>query len=143
MNIELIITIVGILGLGTVIGAYFQLKFQHFKELKMDSHEFKRARYGSILIQMLTILDPKHLEKVSKIRPDLKSIEDVREEIKNELLNAVLYANDNVIKSLAMFKKTPSYKNYLIVVSSMRKDLWGKSTTINEKDINFIIDSLT
>ena len=106
----------------------------------MDNHEFKRARYGSILIQMLTLLDPKHLDKVSRIRSDLRSIEDLREELKTELLNAVLYANDDVIKSLSVFNKNPNYENYLNTVSSMRKDLWGKNTKISSKDLEFVTD---
>jgi hypothetical protein len=140
MTIELLLTIIGILGLGTVIGAYFQSNFQHSKELKMDNHKFKRNRYGSILIQMLTLLDPKHLDKVSKIRPDLMNIEDLREELKKELLNAVLYANDDVIKSLSTFNKNPNYESYLNTVSSMRKDLWGKNTRISSKDLDFVTD---
>ena len=140
MTIELLLTIIGILGLGTVIGAYFQSNFQHSKELKMDNHKFKRNRYGSILIQMLTLLDPKHLDKVSKIRPDLMNIEDLREELKKELLNAVLYANDDVIKSLSTFNKNPNYESYLNTVSSMRKELWGKNTRISSKDLDFVTD---
>ena len=143
MTTEIILTIIGTLGLGTVIGAYFQSNFQHSKELKMDNHEFKRARYGSILIQMLTLLDPKHLNKVSKIRPDLRNIEDLREELRNELLNAVLYANDDVIKSLSVFNKNPNYENYLNTVSSMRKDLWGKNTKISSNDLDFVTDPHT
>ncbi len=143
MTTEIILTIIGTLGLGTVIGAYFQSNFQHSKDLKMDNHEFKRARYGSILIQMLTILDPKHLDKVSKIRPDLRNIEDLREELKTELLNAFLYANDDVIKSLSVFNKNPNYENYLNTVSSMRKDLWGKNTKISSKDLDFVTDPHT
>lgn len=140
MTIEILLTIIGALGLGTVVGAYFQSNFQHSKELKMDNHEFKRARYGSILIQMLTLLDPKHIDKVSKIRPDLKNIEDLREELKTELLNAVLYANDDVIKSLSVFNKNPNYESYLNTVSSMRKDLWGKNTKISSKDLDFFAE---
>jgi hypothetical protein len=143
MTTEIILTIIGTLGLGTVIGAYFQSNFQHSKELKMDNHEFKRARYSSILIQMLTLLDPKHLDKVSKIRPDLRNINDLKEELKNELLNAVLYANDDVIKSLSVFNKNPNYENYLNTVSSMRKDLWGKNTKISSKDLEFVTDPHT
>jgi hypothetical protein len=140
MTTEIILTIIGTLGLGTIIGAYFQSNFQHSKELKMDNHKFKRARYGSILIQMLTLLDPKHHDRVSRIRPDLKNIDDLREELKTELLNAVLYANDDVIKSLSVFNKSPNYENYLNTVSSMRKDLWGKNTKISSKDLDFFTD---
>ena len=40
-------------------------------------------------------------------RPDLKSKEDFINEIKSELLNSIVFANDNVVKSIADFYDTP------------------------------------
>jgi len=56
-SLEVIIALCAALGLGGIFGAYFQSRFQHQKEVKEDIHQLKRLRYGSILIQMLTILD--------------------------------------------------------------------------------------
>lgn len=44
---------------GGFFGAYFQSHFQHQKKLKADILKLKQSRYLSILIQMLTLLDPK------------------------------------------------------------------------------------
>jgi len=119
--------------MGGIFGAYFQSRFQHNKEVEEDIHQLKRKRYGSILILMLTILDPERgLPKAQQFRNDLKNIEDFKEEVKTEMLHSVLFANDAVIKAMAEFVKNMDYVSYIKTVSAMRKDLWGKDTEIGE-----------
>ena len=119
---------------GGFFGAYFQNRFLHKKEMQADIHELKRKRYGAILIQMLTVLDPERgLLKVKKFRPDFENLNDVKEELITEMLNAVLFANDEVIISMSEFSKNPTHENYIKSAAEMRKDLWGKNTTIDEK----------
>lgn len=111
---ELIISVLTALGLGGIFSTYFQSRFQHQKEIKEDVHNLKRQRYGAILIQMLTILDPEHgLSKTQKFRPDLINIEDFKDEVKIEMLNSVLFANDNVIKAMAEFIHSPNHAAYI------------------------------
>jgi len=129
---QLIIPLLTALGLGGIFGAYFQSRFQHQKEVKEDIHQLKRKRYGAILIQMITILDPERLSKTQAFRPDLTDIEDLKEEVKTEMLNSVLFANDEVIKAMAEFIQTPNHSSYIKTASAMRKDLWNKKTKIGE-----------
>jgi len=118
---------------GGIVGAYFQSRFQHQKEVQEDIHNLKRQRYGAILIQMLTILDPERgLIKIEKFRPDLKNIDDVKDEVKTEMLNSVLFASDEVIKAMAEFIQDPSYPSYIKSASAMRNDLWNRKTKVNE-----------
>lgn len=134
-SVQIIIILITALG-GGFFGAYFQSRFQHQKELKTDIHELKRARYGAILIQMLTVLDPERgLSKVKKFRPDFESVEDVKEELNTEMLNAILFANDEVIKSMAEFSKNPKHETYIKSAAAMRRDLWGTKTDIDEKTL--------
>ncbi len=133
MSIEVVVSLLAAIGLGGILGAYFQSRFQHQKEVKEDVHQLKRERYGAILIQMLTILDPERgLPKAQQFRPDLKNIEDFKEEVKTEMLHSIVFANDEVIKSMAEFVKNPSGAAYIRTASAMRKDLWGKDTKIGE-----------
>ena len=133
MDYSIIISILTAVGLGGIFGAYFQFRFQHQKEVKEDVHQLKRKRYGSILIQMLTILSPERgLAKAQQFRDDLKDIQDFKEEVKTEMLHSILFANDEVIKAMAEFVKNPNYVSYIKTVSAMRKDLWNKDTTIGE-----------
>lgn len=92
--------------------------------------------FGAILIQMLTVLDPERgLQKTKKFRPDFESVEDVKEELKIEMLNAILFANDEVIKSMAEFSKNPNHEHYIKSAAAMRRDLWGTKTNIDEKTL--------
>lgn len=129
---QLFISLIAAVGLGGILGAYFQSRFQHQKEVKEDIHQLKRARYGAILIQMLTVLDPKHLPKMQKIRPDLASIEDVKEELKTEMLNSILFASDEVVKAMADFLSSPAHSSYIKTAATMRKDLWNSKTSIDQ-----------
>jgi len=139
MNIsfEILVSLVSAMGFSGILGAYLQSRFQHQKEIKEDIHQLKRQRYGAILIQMLTVLDPAHgLSKTQQFRPDLKNIDDFKEELKIEMLNGVLYASDDVIKAMAEFIGNPTYPSYIKIASAMRKDLWGKKTKISEDVIS-------
>lgn len=132
-SVSIIFSILTAIGLGGIFGAYFQSRFQHQKEVQEDIHNLKRQRYGAILIQMLTILDPEHgLSKTQKFRPDLKNIDDFKEEVKIEMLNSVLYASDEVIKAMAEFVKNPTFSSYIKTASTMRIDLWNRKTKIGE-----------
>ncbi len=133
VSLQFIMSVFTAVGIGGILGAYFQSRFQHKKDLESDMHTLKRARYGAILIQMLTVLDPKvGLPKVKEIRPDLATVDDFKEEIKTELLNSVLFASDEVIRSMAGFVRDPSYAAYVKTASSMRRDLWGRKTAVDE-----------
>jgi len=82
---------------------------------------------------MLTILDPERgLAKAQQFRDDLRDVEDFKEEVKTEMLHSILFANDAVIRAMAEFVKNPNHASYIKTVSAMRKDLWGKDTTIGE-----------
>ena len=129
-----IVSALTLLGLGGILGAYVQAYFQRRNEVDKDAHEIKRKRYGSILIQMLTVIDPLSFSKVQEFRPQFKNIEDIKEEIKTEMLHAVLFASDEVIKAMARFIEEPNHSSYIDAVSAMRKDLWGKNTKVG-KDI--------
>src|SRR3989344_7850857 len=134
-SVQILIVILTALG-GGFFGAYFQSRFQHQKDVKRDIHELKRARYGAILIQMLTVLDPERgLSKTKTFRPDFESVEDVKEELNTEMLNAILFANDEVIKSMAEFSKNPKHETYIKSAAAMRRDLWGTKTDIDEKTL--------
>ncbi|MFH1288008.1 MAG: hypothetical protein ABII25_04850 [bacterium] len=131
---ELLISIITALGFGGIIGAYFQAIFQRQSQIKEKEHELKNRRYKTILILMLTKLDPENgMQHIAEFRDDLKSIKDVEKEIETELLNSVLFANDEVIKNLAQFSHNPRKSTYIKTVVAMRQELWGKKTKIKEE----------
>lgn len=140
-SLQIIITLLTAVGIGGILGAYFQSRFQRQKEVSEDIHNLKRQRYGAILIQMLTILNPKRgLSKTQAFRPDLITVDDFKEEVKTEILHSVLFANDEVIKSLVECIRSPDHASYIKTVVSMRKDLWCKKTSVDEQVLNVLYE---
>lgn len=136
-SLEIALSLLTASGFGGIFGAYFQSRFQRQKDVQEDIHKLKRQRYGAILIQMLTIIEPQRgLSKAQQFRPDLKDIADFKEEVKTEMLHSVLFASDDVIKTMAGFLQNPCYSSYIKTTVAMRKDLWGKKTKINESMLN-------
>ena len=138
-SFQTLVSLLMVLGIGGVIGAYSQSLFQHRKGIKEQEHELKRTRYACILILMLTELDPRTgLRHMRESRPDLQDPSDIQKEIEVELLNSVLFAGDDVIKSISEFARNPTYSSYVKVATSMRRDLWGKKTSVNEQTFDLL-----
>lgn len=135
-----IITALGAFGLAGVIGAYFQSRFQQRTKIGEQEHELKQKRYLCILMLMLTKLKPGvGMEKITTIRPDLRDTQDVDDELVTELMNALVYATDDVIESLSAFIETPTSSTFIVAATQMRKDLWGKKTNLDQRFINTLI----
>lgn len=141
MTIEVAISLLTAIGLGSILGAFFQSRFEQQKQVKEQEHDLKHRRYSAILILLLTKLDPKKgLVKTRAIRPDLQNLADIEKEIETEFLNSILFASDDVIRALADFIQNPNHSSYIKVATAMRKDLWGKKTSINEEVVTIFKD---
>jgi len=58
-------------------------------------------------------------------RQYINSIEDLRDELKLEWNNMILFASSEVLTTMHAFIESSSPKNYKTVALAMRKDLWG------------------
>lgn len=131
-TLTIVISLLTAVGFGGVLGAYFQARFQQRSQIGQHEHELKQRRYLCILILMLTKLRPDvGLSKTHAIRPDLKALEDVDDELATELLNGCVYASDLVLKALERFIREPTSSTFLTAAAAMRKDLWGKKTSFS------------
>jgi hypothetical protein len=129
------------IGFGGIVGAYFQSMFQQRSSVKEREHELKRARYGCILILMLTKLDPDAgLPQLKLRRPELQSAADLDQELEVELLNSLLFASDATVESISAFIATPSKRTFHTAAIAMRKDLWGSKSKVKESvlDVAYI-----
>jgi phosphopantetheine adenylyltransferase len=135
---EHFISLLGTFGLGGILVALFQTIFERRKRVEQEEHDLKYKRYLAIIVLMLTQLNPETLPKARMIRPDLKNMDDVQKEIEFELLNGILFANDNVIKAMTEFSRNPMHSSLIKTVVAMRRDLWGKKTTVNENILEAI-----
>jgi len=64
--------------------------FRVARKIGQQQHDLKQKRYLSILILMLTKLDPDNgLRQVREIRPDLRNLDDVSNEMEKGLLKRI------------------------------------------------------
>lgn len=123
--------VAGLLGvlLGGVITSFFQYYFGFQAKIKESEFLYKEVRYKAITIFMYCLVYS-DTSSIRRIRPDLKNLEDIKDEIKIEFVNSLLFASDDVIKSLQIFLKDTSEKNLMNAILSIRKDLWGRTTKL-------------
>ncbi len=136
MNLDIITAIIASLGLGGLVGTILQSFLSNRNKVFEDEFREKGKRYKAIMILMWTSLNPKsELAHLKLYREDIPNADTLRKELKLELYNMMLYAGDNVIRSLKQFIKKTTHENYSKVALEMRKDLYGKKTNINFNDI--------
>lgn len=89
---------------------------------------------------MLAKLRPyQGLTKIRGIRPDLANLEDINQELETELLNALVFAGDDVIVSMGKFIRKPDYFTFREAALAIRKDLWGRKTAVTQE----LLDALS
>lgn len=133
MTLTVLVPLITALGAGSVVGALVQSRLERQKHLNEQEHDLKRRRYMCILILLLSKLEPKtSLPHLALHRPDLQGLDDLDAEIRLELFNAMLFANDEVIAGMADFIANADYPAYIRTVTAMRRDLWNKKTAIDE-----------
>jgi hypothetical protein len=131
---EIILSVLGIVGTGGIITACVTYVLDKRKQIEFRLQEYKESRYKAIILQMLAVIKPNDLGKLSQYRPDLTSTDEVRNEVETEWYNCLLFASDNVIKSLKEFIKEPNDLTYAKTVFAMRGDCWNKRTNLKAEE---------
>ena len=128
--VSVVVSMLTALGVSGLLTAFFQHRFEHQKQIRRLEHDLKEKRYKAINILMLTLLDPEDMRQLNERRPDLRNIDDVVKELRTEMLNGILFASDDVVRSLGEFIAQPTHDRYIKTAVSMRKDLWGRGTSV-------------
>lgn len=126
MNLEIMISAIGLLGIGGITGAYAQTYFQYQKSLNREQFEFKFTRYKALILLLLARTDDKQFKNLLHNRPDIRTSDDLDAELEAELINSHLYSNKYTIKSLEKFIHNPNKETLLFAAQAMRQDLFGK-----------------
>ncbi len=136
MNIDIATAIIASLSLGGLLSIFLQSILQNRSRIFEQQLSFKEKRYKAIIVLMYANLNPKSELKHLKIyREDISDHEALIRELKLELYDGMLYAGDEVLKSLRVFIEEPNHQNYSSVALAMRRDLYGKKTKIEFDDI--------
>lgn len=141
MDIQTIISTFGLLGIGGIMGSYFQYLLNK-KETELKIQQINENRYRSTLVYMRCLIEPKslpHFQLEDKHIYELKDTNKIKQYAKEKITeyyyNGFLYASDSVLTNIKQFLKNSSTKNFTKTAVSMRKDLWKKGKTkINAND---------
>ncbi len=127
MTIENVLSVLSLLGVGGLLGAYSQALWERKNTILLQKQEFKETRYKCIILLLLARLDfEKEKKKLHRHgRGNLKNISDLNEELTAEYYNMILYASEEVLTSMSHFLDNPNKKEFQKVTIEMRNDLWG------------------
>jgi len=143
MDIQSIISVLGLLGVGGAIGSYFQYLWKQKREIELKIQGLNENKYRSTLVFMRCILKPENINQFNIDDPSMqrlkgKEVENyARAKLIEYYYNSILYASDDVLSMLKEFINNPSESNFFEVAIAMRKDLWKKGTKIDPKSLSF------
>lgn len=138
MTINDILPILSLLGLGGIIGAFFNSVWERNKTISLQKQQYKETRYLAVILLMYGFLEYKDSSDFLIIhRPDLSSKEKLFLELKTEWNNMILYASDDVLLKAHTFINNPTPETYKKVAVVMRKDLWGGKINPSIENLNF------
>ncbi|OGF19323.1 hypothetical protein A3I35_02975 [Candidatus Falkowbacteria bacterium RIFCSPLOWO2_02_FULL_45_15] len=133
--IQIIISVLTLLGLGGIVGGYITYLLDKKKEREFKVLEQKEKRYKSCLLYMDAFFEPKNIKYLSSRQPDIDNAQDVIEYLKMEYHEMMLYASKEVIFSVKAFIENPTHEKFLRTILTMRQDL---SKLKNDLDLNDI-----
>jgi len=126
-----------LLGFGGVIGTYLRILWERRNSALLQQQEFKETRYKCIIMLMYTCMDfEKRGRGLEQFGRNFRSTDDVINELKAEWHNMILFASDDVLKTVHAFIRAPSAASFKESALAMRKDLWGGklSSTLEQLD---------
>lgn len=123
-------SILGILGVGGLIAAFFTFLWEKQKEIQLKENELKERRYLCILVLMYAYVNPKELKMLKQHRPEIQNLGDLKRELQTEWVNSWIFAGDRTIESFKKFLEEPNENNFAETVLSMRKELWNTKSNL-------------
>ena len=142
MTIESVISVVGALGVGGLLGGYLMRVWGRKDELERDSRVIRENRYRSSLVWMRCFLIPERLKHFVIDDPRAKELstpEDIRNYMRAKLeefyYNSLLYAPDFVNIAFKRFIESHSEELFIELALAMRSDLWGKDSKLQPDDV--------
>lgn len=131
MTIEQIFTAIGLVGFGGLLKSFFDYLIASKKAKQDSKHLLKETRYKTIVLLCYALVYYDR-EKTTLVinRPDITSIDRLRNEVHAEFINMSLFASDDVIHKMKAFIKNQNNMSLNDLAISMRKDLYGIRTSL-------------
>jgi hypothetical protein len=136
MTTKEITEVVGLIGIGGLLKSIIDF-FINNRKLRADTrHQFKEIRYKAILVLLYALMYyDKEQDQLKKHRPDIKTKDDLINEIRAEWTNMILFASDKVITTTQNFILEPNMANFNKTLLAMRKSLYGLRTKLKFRDL--------
>jgi hypothetical protein len=133
---ETIISALGLLGLGSLVKSILDFFVDGRKRKSESQQQHKEPRYKAILILCHTLVNfENEKDRLIIHRPNIKTKEDLLDEVYLEWVNMTLYASDDVIKAMKIFLQNYNQENFSKTMIAMRKDLYNIRTNLGEQDL--------
>ena len=135
MDIQTVVSVLGLLGIGGIAGSYFQHIWGQRRETELRIQTLNENKYRSTLVFMRCVLKPANMIQFDIDDPSIRKLKDedeIQKYAKNKVTeyyyNSILYASDQVLMGIKQFIDNPSESNFMKAAVAMRKDLWKKGT---------------
>ena len=141
---EEIISAIGLVGLGGLLKSFFDFFIDSKKVKSETNHQFKETRYKAIIILSYALVGyDTEKNRIFALRPDIRTREDLFDEVYLEWVNMTLYASDKVILKMKYFLEDVNQNNFNETILAMRKDLYGIRTKLQKENLNIAASSWT
>ena len=134
MDIQTIISVMGLIGLGGIVGSYFQNLFNKKREIDLEIRQINEEGYRSTLVWMRVFLKTENLhhfkmddQKIYSMKNNKEKKDYAKEKVREYFHNLFLSASNGVLKSINLFLQNSNIKNFHRTALAMRKDLWNKN----------------
>ena len=140
MSADNIIKSIALLISGGAITSIANYFFDSIKNKENSKNNFKETRYKAIILLCYSLVNYEK-EKTMLIinRPDINSIDRLKNELHVEFINMSLFGSDKVVIKMKEFVIHGNKTALIDLALEMRKDLYGIKTKLNHNDfdINF------
>ncbi|UTA66461.1 hypothetical protein [Emticicia sp. 21SJ11W-3] len=131
MTTEQILTAIGLVGFGGLLKSGFDFLIASKKAKQESRHSMKETRYKTIILLCYALVYYDR-EKTRNIinRPDINSIDSLRNEVHAEFINMSLFGSDQVVLEMKNFILQQNSQTLNKLALAMRKDLYGIRTNL-------------
>lgn len=140
MITEQILTGIGLIGFGGLLKSGFDFLISTRKAKQDAKQNTKETRYKAIILMCYALVNYER-EKTTLVinRPDINSIERLKNEIYAEFINMSLFGSDKVIIRMKQFITEQNSQALNELAIAMRKDLYGIWTNLKSNSLDITI----
>ncbi len=136
MTAQEIIGAIGLIGTGGLLKSFIDYLVEARRKRTEAQHKFKESRFKPIILLLYSLAHyDREKDKLIRHRADLKTKDDLINELKTKWTNMILFASDNVIETMRDFIEEPNENNFNLTILAMRTDLYGLGSKLKAKDL--------